>query len=1225
MIEAQQHQLAGEATRLIRDRQDDKAIAVLDKLIAVLPHREDLHTSRAYCLGRLGRFDEAYRICKRLNEVSDTPRVQHLRMFLDKRMRERPQQERPPAVRALDLSLATDASQLPRSLAEKLERVRHDIEREFEQYRTRDSEATATIQKLRMRAHEHEQALHSSERHSEELEELLAELGTELAAFSDGPALSPLASRLANGDVTLSRLEETEAEIEGFKRNLAERDETLEATFRRNGELERVIARLKAESAELNERNELFEATEEDLRKELQNARAGIGNALSPEIVPVVETLQKALDEARVREVGLEQAREAITEQIHALREEMESARADDLAAAPENESQRAELADKERLLEMANEAVSQLNEQLQAAQAEIDRLLERESEITSQISSIVGEIGGNRTDFEALLAEKSELEDRLARLEAEHRVRQHQDEVERSSVDIEQAVRDETARESLDEKFHLERELHETKGRFDELSAKERDEQVLLENLTQEIEAKQLELDQAVSANDTLQQRLTTLREEYEIVASRGLELAAEGQAASVDLEKTQARVAELESKNERLEKLFGETESRLEDVRERESQMTRAMETLEAEVVEQRDTLDALALEKVGLTRELKYTESLLEGSETRERKAREHSELLEGNLADDAERTQEVERDRAELRGRIGGLEERVGELSSKGDVAAVLIKDLSADLDARNQELEGLRREKARLSEQIEALGEQRAALAEAEKVRSTQVTRLSAELEERNAAFVAESEEKSETELALSRLRTEHGYLVKQENEAQLRIESLTQEIAMRDARIEALESEGGRLAGSLESAERNVGELEGVERESAERIAVLDRELGSEQAKAEELGQQRKTLDEDVTRLRNELEGVLEREVAALDEIDILRHDLADRESDIGSLKQARDEGKTEIEALTQGIVEREERLRGLETARTELSGRIAELENELFPLRDREAEAQADLETVGFELDQLFQESEDTKQELEVALGRVEDMKTMVGEYDRTLTEERAAKLELDRTAATLAEELSDVSERRDAAAQEAAHLGEELALTRSELDGALSEKTEVESAMESLQGDLAALQEEHAALNSRSQELDEQLSSVQNSLEAATTGNAELEETKRILERDLEELREKREAAVSRAEQLSERLATLEIQLDKANEAVALSKGEISELHLDLSLRDQLLDETRQHVGVVESELGRVKPELQHLYATELPEALEQKVRVLRQMQKMKVEIELLRSQLW
>ena len=32
-----------------------------------------------------------------------------------------------------------------------------------------------------------------------------------------------------------------------------------------------------------------------------------------------------------------------------------------------------------------------------------------------------------------------------------------------------------------------------------------------------------------------------------------------------------------------------------------------------------------------------------------------------------------------------------------------------------------------------------------------------------------------------------------------------------------------------------------------------------------------------------------------------------------------------------------------------------------------------------------------------------------------------------------------------------------------------------------------------------------------------------------------------------------------------------------------------------------------------------------TELPEALEQKVRTLRQMQNMKVEIELLRSQLW
>ena len=167
MIEAQQHQLAGEATRLIRERQDEKAIVVLDKLIAILPHREDLHTSRAYCLGRLGRFDEAYRLCNRLSDMSNTPRVQHLRMFLDKRMRERPPQDRPSSVRALDLSIAKDASQLPQSLAEKLERVRHDIEREFEQYRTRDFEATATIQKLRIRVHEREQALRSFEERNE--------------------------------------------------------------------------------------------------------------------------------------------------------------------------------------------------------------------------------------------------------------------------------------------------------------------------------------------------------------------------------------------------------------------------------------------------------------------------------------------------------------------------------------------------------------------------------------------------------------------------------------------------------------------------------------------------------------------------------------------------------------------------------------------------------------------------------------------------------------------------------------------------------------------------------------------------------------------------------------------------------------------------------------------------------------------------------------------------
>ena len=392
-----------------------------------------------------------------------------------------------------------------------------------------------------------------------------------------------------------------------------------------------------------------------------------------------------------------------------------------------------------------------------------------------------------------------------------------------------------------------------------------------------------------------------------------------------------------------------------------------------------------------------------------------------------------------------------------------------------------------------------------------------------------------------------------------------------------------------------------------------------------ETGKVEELDQRRAVLEEDAVRLQNELEGVLEREAAALDEIDGMRHDLADREREFGLLAKARDEDQEQITILSQGIAEREDQIHGLEGVRAELSGRIAELENELFPLRDRHADAQATLDTVELELLQLHDENDETQESLELALGRVEDMKVMVGEYDRTLADERAEKEELIKAAEQLNVDLQEITERRDAAREDARELGERLASTKVDLDGALLEKSEFAETLESLQRELSDLQSEHAATTSHSRELEEELAGTLDLLDTSVSDRAELEETKQYLERDLEQLREKRAAAVSRAEQLSGRIESLEIQLDKANEAVALSSGEISELHLDLSLRDRLLDEARHEAGESKEELGRLKPELQHLYTTELPDALEQKVRAFRQVQKMKVEIELLRSQLW
>lgn len=1329
MNEAVQHQLAGEATRLIRERQDEKAIVILDKLIGALPHREDLHASRAYCLGRLGRLDEAYEVCDHLGASSTTPRVQHLRMFLDKQTGVSSTQPKPAVSNEPNVASGPIIEGVPASLAEKLERVRLDIEKEFSQYRARDREATATIQRLRTRSQERDQVFEATQERNDELEKLLGELGTELATFSEVPGLSTSSSRLMNEDFSLTQIPGENAETERLKQDLSERDETLEATFRKNSELERTIAGLKAERDELGEQRDLLEATEDDLRKELHATRSNKGIRGADDIAAVIAALQNALNAAQLRAENLERSRKTITEQLDTLREEM-SAGGDSTAATVENERLSVALSDKQRLFETATRSVAELGGKLESAQAEIDQLLARESKITSQVAAIVGELGANMTTVEALQSEKEMLKGKLAGLEAEHRDLRVRHDTQSHSESADADVRDAKFEAASQERIRLEQEIEAIETRFEAIAAKERAARSLVEDLSLEIDAKHIDLEESTSANEQLQQRLTTLREEYETVATRGLELAAEGQAAFGQLEESRQHVDELETKNERLQEKLSETETRLEDIIAQETGTARRTETLEIELVDEREKFDALTLDKAGLTKELTYTRSLLDGAELRKSEALERGKSLEDGLADSAERRKRAEVDNQESNKRIEELEGRIEQLSSEGKATNARIETLDSDLSARNEELEGLRRERSELTEQLDELHTQQKAFAERERAQSTEITRLGTDIEERNAAYTAESEKKSEAELALSHLKMEHAYLGKQESEAQALVEVLTAEIATRDGRIGELEADVERLGGDSQAMGQLVDALEGAGRDSAEKIASVDAELAAargqieelkqrrseleadvarlrierdevskqeagaleqldalrneltdrkndiglltktgdeneerieeltqgiiereariekiegakiqlteriaalvgnlvaEKAQLDELGQRRDGLEEDVERLRKELDGVLKREGDALDYIDELRHELADRKNSIVSLTKTRRENEKQIEGLNQGIAAREARLDEVEASKVQLNERIAVLEGELFPLRDRESDARATLDTVEMELQRLHQDSGKTQDALAVAMNRVTDMQAMAVEYESALAAEKEEKGRLEHTAAKLGTNLQELKESKDATAQEALELSEHLAAARVELEGARSKVLELEEELGTFQRDLAAEKEERASLAARSQELEEQLGETQHLLETATTDRGDLEEEKASLSTEFEHLLEKRTAAVSRAEQLSERLSTLDIQLDRANETIAMSSGEILELHTDLKRRDLQLDESRAQASAMEDELDRVKPELEQLYLHDLPEALEQKVSMLRHVQKMKVEIEMLRSQLW
>lgn len=187
MPDALKHQSAGNDVKTTQ-RKDEKALAVIDKLVKAFPDREDLQASKSYCLGRLGRLDEAFRICNRLQAARNTPRVQHLKIFLDKQQGFLSDTSVAPA--PISPSPGPDGVLTP-ALAKKLEIVRRNIEREFSEFRTREAEATSTIQKLRSELLERRQNTETLQDRNEELERLIAEVSSDVVGLGIAPKSAP--------------------------------------------------------------------------------------------------------------------------------------------------------------------------------------------------------------------------------------------------------------------------------------------------------------------------------------------------------------------------------------------------------------------------------------------------------------------------------------------------------------------------------------------------------------------------------------------------------------------------------------------------------------------------------------------------------------------------------------------------------------------------------------------------------------------------------------------------------------------------------------------------------------------------------------------------------------------------------------------------------------------------------------------------------------------------
>jgi hypothetical protein len=180
----EQHELAGEASRLLKADQDPKALAVLEKLSVMLPDHVDIQTTRAFCLGKLDRFDEAYTLLGHIETLSDSPRIPQTRSFLDARkalvLQETTNPESKKTTRIL-FPVLDSSGDTNVQLSRKLQLLQSSIEREFSDYRRRDEDTQRGIQHLKKHLQDKEAALQQAYAKNVDLEILLSKLGEEVS------------------------------------------------------------------------------------------------------------------------------------------------------------------------------------------------------------------------------------------------------------------------------------------------------------------------------------------------------------------------------------------------------------------------------------------------------------------------------------------------------------------------------------------------------------------------------------------------------------------------------------------------------------------------------------------------------------------------------------------------------------------------------------------------------------------------------------------------------------------------------------------------------------------------------------------------------------------------------------------------------------------------------------------------------------------------------------
>lgn len=1176
MTEPAHEELTREAMQLLRDRHEDRALAILERLVVAMPHREDLQIALAYCHGRLENVPDAHRICARLESTGDSLRVRQLRSFVNRQAKRyglnlhafdaEPADTAPSTDRPLPGMLGPDVSDA--SLVARLTDIQQRLERELHSIRDRETHATALAKHLEEDLNDERDRAQVLEARTAELEDLLAEFGLQSLDESSG-----------RNEDSEPHLELTDDEIERLRQRIEEKDVTLSSVFRRNADLTQRVTTLE---------DELYAGAEE-----LNNA------------VREANTLRGRVDELSM-ELGL---REDAVAQSEAHMSQLQQER-DDL---------RGEL---HRLLEAV--PIADIETMEGGGHPALDRLREENARIQARESSLARALEESETALAEQVSRAKGLETEIADLDAQARVLEESIRLtpaKTPEAGYERVAKLESAlaaaRCSLAEHENALAEIHRVQDAVDLNRADAMRESAEWETAVESLRAAETARDAEVAA---LQEEIRDRDASMEAIR-------AELSAARIETTQLRTRAEELAKELDRRTSDFEHGQHVA--ASETNAEIQSAFEERDALMDETRETL-------LALDNRLREMESTPAPSLDTDTPLTDLTDTLSRRIEDETNRRNEYEDRIRELEGRLNSTREAEGSLQHTLHAAKSETESVRAQLESLHGQLhqaetgrEALQRTQRETAERAEALRTEaenaRQAMAALQDKHDGTLSRL----EERETLLLELRSTVAERDEEVATLRQRVDESTSESERLSGEMAELRERVADSNARLEARAGEIERLQRALDHAlarERQADEtelkrladIELLEHQLAAREQELLRAHADGESIASQLSAERTDLSEIIKELRDALRDTETKLADATDQLmareaEIVEKQsrLADSEARLEKVSGERNQFKTDATTLEEQISTTELRLRQA----TETIGALEERIDD--DTRERGA---------------LQRTLDETREDLGERTDKVEALTADV----KRLTEARdAIRDKLHAAEATNVEQQTRLTERgverdtlrqeRDTLAARVEAFERETQLLREQRQGLQARLDTAERDFDATQRTLNETEQALGIAESRIDDLKSMTAGLQNDVHGRNTRIAELESVRHRLEGEMDEGRV-REGNLRR--DLDARQTTIKGLRDELTDADAQTRSlesELTALGTELMRREHALDEAKEESKTIERGMEELKARVHGLLNEEFPRALEDRVAALRKAKMLQEEIDLLRKQIW